>query len=371
MSDSELYATFAGVLSDPCTFDSTRLGQWRAALANRAAAGPKAVVVGDSWGEGAGASTIMNRWLDRLTTRLRGTFNGSVVGGAQYVPGFYASSLSGTNPWVVTGGGTSSAWMGLGLRVRVVSSGGTATITRVCTGVDIYVSRGGNSGSISYTIDGGTAVAVTLGPSTPELHSVVVPIRNLSAASHTLVITATGGALLLEGGFFYNGDETLGVKVWDGSRIRYTTGDYLADQDWADALTTIQPALVVLALGINDYQVTPGKVSAATYQANLTALLALIRSKITLPPSIILWVPTEAKAGDGFLSPYTDFVTAARAAAQDDGKVTVFEADKLIPDISTALLDTYGYGSGDFYHVNDKGHQALADRMYEVLTGLA
>lgn len=367
-----LDASYAPFSADPLATDSTRLARWKSAIANRAAAGPKLVMVADSWGEGYGVDWSA-RYLTKLQDMLRARYPSGAVGGAGYIPSKYVNAMTGAPAaFAVTGTTSYGINAALGLRYYLMSASSTATLTFTGTGVDLhYGTNSGSFGSFSYTVDGGASTVVNT-PQSANYTSFATAVRGLAAGAHTIVITTNAsGRYCLEGAFVYNGDEILGVKVYEAAHGGHSARNFAASPDWAKPLSVIQPHAIGFAFGTNDWGsagTTTVRSTSAELVTYLGTLVAQARALVTVPPSIFFCIQAKpAYAGTAPAEAWEAFSAAIRTAARNDGKIAVFDSGPMLGDISTAGTDTYGYRF-DAVHMNPKGHQAYADGLLSVLT---
>jgi VCBS repeat-containing protein len=363
---------YAPANNDPFRYDSTRLRAFKAALAKRNATPVDILLLGDSITEGQGitAPNINSglRWVDKLRDLLRAAWQpAGVAGGYGYRSIIYAVSGYG-NQFTLTGTGAAQNTAGLGRKRYLLAQGATATATFTGTGLDLFF-LGGINGTFTYAIDGGSAVSVnTMTDGSAATVGSRVQVRSLSAASHTIVITITGAQnVYFEGMMVYNGDETKGIRLWEGARSGQRTLDFIDDTGlYYNNYTPVQPDLVSIGLGTNDYVTSQviNKLTPAQTKANLKTIIASIRAKCTVPPSIILWQPAEVKNVASALAPWADYLKAIEEVAKEDGAITLFDANTLMGD---QLANVYGLLSADKIHPSDDGHMATADSLFALL----
>lgn len=361
--------------TDPFRFDSTRLRAFKASLANAAGAPVEILTLGDSIAEGQGGTAIAKRWIEVLRDRLRARYQpAGVVGGEGYVPAYYGLqgySARVTYTGTLTNPGGYNTF-GLGRRAANMSAGATATMTFAGTGLDIIYAKGGSAGTFSWAIDGGTATNVNANNAS-VVGGQVAQIRGLSAGSHTVVVTAASGAAFLEGFMVYNGDESSGIHVRDGAHYGYRTADFLDETNrWTyDAWTPAQPSLVLWELtGVNDYgtSTTANRLTPAQTVANISTLLARLRAKCTLPPSVVMFLNYERVAPTGTpLDTWANYLQAVSDFAKADGGITLVDVSTLM-GTAFSVTDPYGLSNADKVHPSDKGHATIAEQVYRVLT---
>lgn len=351
---------------------STVLKTYRASIA-AAKAGVGAcdiLTIADSIGEGTGPSIIEKRWASKFRDGLR-TKHG-VTGGRGYVPAAYAVPTA-TNLFVLSGGAVVATGGSQGLGKRVVSltaTGHTATLTVPAghTSAKLFYTGGSGRGQFTYTVDGGSATTVNTAQfGTPRDYTTT--ISGLSTGSaHTIVITwLSSGTVLLTGVMLYNGDETVGIRLWDGAHHGFTSAAFATTSDlWYLTVNTIQPTLVIIALGTNDW--SAGSPSSAQVKANMASIFAGVRAQCTISPSFIVMPMYERLATGTPTEAWTAYVDAIRSAALDDGDVAVFDLNKRIGTINGTGSNAHGILTGDFTHPTDKGSQMIADAMLDFVS---
>lgn len=358
---------------DPLRYDTTRLRAFRAALGNRSTTPVDILCVGDSMTEGYSASIPSKRWIDRLLAQLRTTYQpAGIVGGEGYVPGFYVSTTM-TDRFVLSGSGLPREDLGgLGERTHTLTAiNATLTFTFTGTGLDVLYAKGPTAGSVGWKIDAGSETVVNTNAGTISGGN-VIQIRGLSAGAHTLVLRNTaGGSVYVEGCYVYNGDETLGVRLWEAGHSGTQTDDIATPNgiNWFDSVTPVQPDLVTVFLGLNDYgSNSQPRLTPATVAANLTSIVTQIRAKCTNPPSVLLVLPYERSVlVPPTLATWSEYRTAIEGVAAADGSMALLDLADVIGSFNPSDPFNLDY-AGDLLHTNDAGHQMIADAAYEVLT---
>jgi hypothetical protein len=309
------------------------------------------IPVGDSVVEGRSLAAAADRWASKLLTRLRNRWQtAGVAGGEGYVPGFYVSPEP-ADRWTYAGTLTFGVQYGIGMRAVHMPSAAdskmTATVT--CTRFDIRYSANNNTGSFTVSIDGGAGTTVATGiASTTTTGGFVWTSPALAAGSHTITITNTSGkTVLIEGAAVYDGDESVGVRLWEGGHSGWECEDY-ANRSTADAhaqsVAGFLPHLVIPALGYND--IANGR-TAAQFETDLGVLVDRLRAPASTDPSIlILGYPRRqdvtVAAWDAYLTAMQNVATAKTCAflSLRDEPVT-FTADGVHPDANghTVIAD--------------------------------
>lgn len=346
---------------------------WFTALANRDSAPASVLTITDSIGEGRGASVYSKRWLDRTASLLRSRFPtaGLSTSGENYFPMQFISPLP--QVWTIGGSPVVNNGYGLGLRGYQLSASGqqfSGTVTG--TSMDLLLARGSSTGVLTVTVDGTpTTVTTSNGGATAPGQRMNVSLG--SSGSHTVTIAWTsGGQVFLSGVIVYNGDESKGIRFYDGGHSGLWTKDYLGTGNitlagggtwFAADLAAVSPNLVLIELGIND---ADGGVSSATVKTNLTSLISFVRSSVPTNPAIVLvglYDPGTVTSGE----PWSNYVAAMQAIAAADtggfgGKsgITVFDLTQRFP--ARLPTDTFSLFA-DTIHPNDKGHALIADSL--------
>jgi lysophospholipase L1-like esterase len=270
-------------------------------------------------------------------------------------PGYYPiwENFSG---WTFPQGNGSGLPYGLGVYSMPIG-GSTPSAQLVFTGtdLDIFFTRQAGAGNLVITIDGVQRASV---PTSGTGQGIAYRYSGLSASSHTLVVTCTGGngTAILEGVMAYNGDTVLGLRSWSAGHSGYTTNDY-ANTQWAGALSTATPNLVFVYLGINDrYQsYTPDQ-----FKANLQTIVSQIKAKAPSPTIVLM------KQYDWYIAPGQAYPTSQYSAKIDE----IVAADPnycMSLDLNALIGPTYSLATdmadlmSDAVHPNPQGMQMIAD----------
>lgn len=126
---------------------------------------------------------------------------------------------------------------------------GTATITRTCSSFKLLAHQHPTQAtSLFVTVDGGAAVVwdVPAGAGVAQWTSAA-----LTVAAHTVQVKARSNkACYFEGGMFFNGDETTGIRLWDGAKSGTRADQFNAETAngalWADSLGHMTPDLLIV-----------------------------------------------------------------------------------------------------------------------------
>jgi hypothetical protein len=287
------------------------------------------------------------------------------------------------NFWTFTGtvlAGTTS-FFGLGGRYRRLNSAATATLA-VPTGVtdvDLVHTVGSGASTYHYTVDGGASQGPVNTTTTVAASSGVFQrISGLSAAStHTIVITADANFVYVEGAYLYNGDTALGLRGWDSGHAAWRALDFDAPNAGGAAqlwnyteYKPIQPDLVVIALGTNEYgsSTWANRYSPRLFERYLAELIHGIRAQCTNEPSTILWEPAfradDPTLNGALVAPWSEYIQAIRRVAQADGRITLFDASSVMGD---QVANVNSYTGTDGLHPTVAGHSALGTALDRVV----
>lgn len=379
LSDATLRATFvAPSLTGQealRTANSVALRGFRAALAGARRGKNRAVVavIGDSKSEGQNSdtgATYQDVWTRYLLAALRSRWQpAGVAGGEGFIPAAYAY----TNP---TGQGfaiagtlntdyTRTFSTGPGYRsVRMDTTAAAMSLTIPCTSFDVHYYNSTAGTKIDVTIDGGAAQTITTNATggSQKWNS-----GALTAGSHTIVLKKNGTSaanVSIQGVNVYNGDETAGVALVDGSHFGATTASTLTPMAaTVDAVGLTSPDLVIVKLGTNDYPA----VSSAAFQTNLAAIMYSgansFTTKLAKVPSYLIVMPEARATG---LEPVANYVAAAYAvAAAMPAPCAVVDLSLRMPQASAA--SPLGLWGSDGLHETSRGYQYVADAIERVL----
>lgn len=351
--------------------DKTRaLRTWYTALQAAATAPADVFWIGASVEEGYGASLISNQYVNVFREEIRRINQPAGIPGGFNYYGFNAYQKYPTGTYtdtpITAASGTISASVagGLGLRAIVVFLSASFTLTFYGTGADLVYATDTTFGSFAYSVDGGGAT--TQATNAAASNGNRVTIRGLTRGTHTLTVTCTVGgsanAVAMEGAVFYDGDEAAGIRVWQGAHAGYKAQDFAGTTAWVNSLQTWNfPALVVIALGPNDY--TNSRTSAQV-KADLLTIIGLLRSRATTlsktSPSFILSSLYEISAGT-MVEPWANYVTKMNEISTSENDVTLVDYQRLFgPEVNNVRG---GLINSDFIHPTDAGYGLLGAAM--------
>lgn len=343
------------------------------ALSDVATAPFDILVVGDSVGEGTGASALDKRWIDRLQEKLRALYPVTGVPQAQptYIPSYYSMDVP--LDWVIwespetTAGVTLIDDYGIGGRsVQLNAAGEKITFAGSGTKVQVfYLKSDFFAAEFEIRIDGGAPVTVDCYDLT-AIGGVAAAWTSgtLSAGSHTVEVafknTRPGNSAFILGAKFYDGDLGKGVHVWDGSHGGWTA--YIHQMKNLTHHQLIDPDLLIVALGFNDAAAYgPGE-----FGAYLWDLVYDLRASAgwDVPTIIVaLYNPKAAEAGWQH-GVWADYVQDMREAAEALPACDFLDLTPIMPDTWT---DPTLYA--DLVHPNDAGHELIASSITELIAG--
>jgi lysophospholipase L1-like esterase len=342
-----------------------RLRRYFTEVGNRSGGPLDVLFLGDSITEGARTEStgVGNRFSDVLVSALRARFQPSGVVGGYYIPAWamYATLLPTT--WAFTGTTTNNSAEGLGYYNTVLSSAATATLTFTGTGVRVFYSALAGASTATVTIDGGAVASINAATGAPN-YGAYVDYTGLSAGPHTLVITNGTGSLSLQGAYYFHGDETSGVRMWNGGHSGFGVGNF---PNFTSA--SINPHLAVIAFGTNDYRLAYD--DPATVQSKLIQLIQGIQAATSPKPSVVLMAMPESTLGASVtpLASWPLYVAAISAAATATGALFVdlepLFADSGIPDPAIGAI--YTDAGPAYVHPTNAGHKLIGDFLAELL----
>lgn len=194
----------------------TGLNRWKLALAGAERSPARIYVTGNSVFDGAGVdgtTTPSDADMDAfsaagtLRSMLARDFGAPKAGAIPAADTRWATT--GTCPATIN---NTVAGPGGG-KFRVMSSGATLTVTLpACTSIELWYYGGAGLGAFTYSIDGGGAVAVNTATVSPANYASVT-LSGLSAATHTVVITATANNTYFGGAIYHSGTGVI-VGKW-------------------------------------------------------------------------------------------------------------------------------------------------------------
>lgn len=327
----ELDASVAAALNvDPEVDRVLALRRWFVALASRATAPADILHVGDSITEGYLLSSYLETIPAVALRTIRSRFPiAGVEGGLGYIP--VKMKLTNTADFPVSGTPTISInnVFGLGQRSRLCTSAQSFIYAfSGATSVGIRHHRNGASGvagSLRWKVDEGSWTTVDLKTGTlTDFVETLVTVPDTGA--HTLTVEWVAGTVPMDGFFHYNGDESRGIRSWNGGSAGAKIDDFLtgpAATYFQQQLTQIQPSLVTIEIGINDANANP-QTTPAAFAASLATMITRIKSNTTITPSIVLIPVWEGGTAVG-AARWDDYVSVIYAAANTDPDICVMD----------------------------------------------
>lgn len=301
---------------------SDKLRGWHTALADIDNNPADILFIGDSIVEGDDITTRSARWVDLCVQRIRTRWQpAGVDGGAGFIPAWYNTSdiTDGFTP----SGGTNAQTYGLLRRTKTMTGANTLSITVTCTSFKLYYTKRSGGGTLSVAIDGGAATNVDTSNA-----SIVEPSSwdsgALTDASHSIVIAVVSGTVNVSGIMVFRDDETKGVRGWEAGYSGATAGQISAYTYFGQWVGEIDPDLVVIEVGTNDYA---NAISPATVKTSIESMITSIRANTSPDASIVLMAIYDRPAVGAAWPSYIAAIDAI-AKAQDD--VSVFDLAKRI-----------------------------------------
>jgi lysophospholipase L1-like esterase len=348
---------------------SDKMSVWKAALANRVTTPATLTAIGSLTSEGMGASTRSTRWIERMRDALRRNYRtAGIIGGEGYVPAGFATGGPWAD-WYTSKTGTVNFYIwaaNLGYRLMMVQN--SSSITYTFTGTDIDIAYSSGDTAFSYSVDGGTAIAVANDPifATNKIQAVT----GLTAGTHTITISTSASQTAVINGFYiYNGDRNKGIRMIDASHSYFATSSFNDDiNNFTKALRIASPSLITLELGIYDaaYNGTP-----ADFKKQLQILVNALQgawqyAAPNIVPSILIiasFSPSSSNTSS-YPASWSQYVAAMQAVAN------TAQVGFLDLSLAMAQADTTGasYYNSDGLTLNDYGHHKVADLVFKTIT---
>lgn len=345
------------------------------ALAGRFFAPFDIVFIGDSIVEGWGSTTPENRFVTRFLTALRNAYpTPGVSGGHGYLPsgfrenpevGLFAPPTTyNLGRGYAAGNAVRGNEYGLGRYSVVIGATGVTsdglggavgagfirhTLVSPITSIDICLRQLYAGAQLELSWDNGSTWSAL---SVPSIGEATIRATPPSRGTYDIRIRhKTGSPIVVEGLMTYDGDETSGIRLWQGGKSGSATSQYTSGA-WTDALTRTAADLIVIEWLTNDaVTVTP-----ATFAANLVTIINNVRSK--LPGVPILLAPPLARTGP--LHPWADYITALRTATAALSGVVVFDVNERATNSAALQVDGL--------HPTNTGHALLGDLYLRAIT---
>lgn len=319
----------------------------------------------DSIGAGAYAGAGAKKFISVTRDKLRRALQPSgIVGGYGYYNTAANPILTGEGFVGSTGGITVVDTFGLGRRGTVLAPGATLSFYFVGTSAKLIYRKDPTYGNFTYTVDGIAGPGPVAGAGAAG--SAEVALGPFASGIHTIVVTAVG-TTGIEGVFGMDGDETKGIRIFEGSHAGYGAADFVANQAWAASLDRIPNCkLNVIPLGSNDYY--NGR-TVAQAKADLLTVIGLNRARFGADVSIVLMAYYERPPGAAIV-PWSDYVAMYHEIADADDNICVFDAGPLFGTMTGPTDDRGGLTTaiaGDYVHPTPAGHQLLGTALADFL----
>lgn len=335
---------------------------WHSALANRRYAPAVIAVLGSSSSEGVGTTGPGRDYPHVLVENLRSMFPvAGAAGGDNYVAAW------GTPKWwpvALTGSGTRSKTAGWGLKaVDLTGAGQTLTYTFTGTGAQVWYSGTGR-GTFAVAVDGVT-VAATVGADALDGQDAQWTSASLAPGRHTIVVTCLSAGARIHGFATFDGDAGRGIHLYNGGHGGRTSGDFATGvRAWAPRLRAVQPHLVILQLGVNDWR---SGVPAAVMKENLRTIISAVRGHTDIGPSFVIYGPPRVTV-DRRVQDFAHFTEAWQEIAAEDagghgGGSGVAYFDLAARQVSPSSDNSLGLYCDDRLHMSDKGAAFTADAL--------
>lgn len=221
--------------------------------------------------------------------------------------------------------------------------GYTMTYTSIAAGSVVEILSTGDSGTFTYTIDGGDAVEINSIGSEMQL----TEITGLPNTTHTVVLTATD-ALAYVAAVGVNNAE--GITLMNAAQSGSTTVDWMGGNNYYDPINMFLGALpdvALLELGGNDYGVLDE--AAATYGTNLAWLTNHLQ---TASVTVFMTASMQVLPDDYYVQIYN---------TADTYNLALLDMNDLVGDLPADLKEEDGE------HFNAAGYAIKAEGWADML----
>lgn len=348
-------------------------GAWatyKKAVANQANQTLKWWALGNSITEGTGVTTRQQTWPYLVAKKFREAYPsiaGNVVTTSTGWSPILQTSTTLPSTWTVTGTYTSTNLFGFRFTKGVaLNPGGTITGTVVGTAIDIWFPKGTATGNFTVKVDG-VQIGGTYGGTAASTTDGFVQRVSLGAAgSHAIIITSTHATnpQYFTGITVFNGNEGSGIVNINGGYHGATSDTFAvaaANPNWVQNITALDPHLVTIELGANDYTALVGP---DTYEANIRGLVETIRTYSTTYPSICL-IATYKRSE--VASPKWEYYEYRLQQLAYDMGCGFIDLRDTMPDVGSTAAVNGGYYA-DTVHPTATGNTWIADQVAKVLT---
>lgn len=323
---------------------------WNAAIAARHNIAARAVLVGDSITQLTGYVTAQ---------KINSNFNAD--DDSRYIP--VSSSIPTWGTWT----GTYSTSYGLGGWAGILDPAEQGTLTQDCTGFILaYTVQKTGGSDLEIYIDNvlvDTISTTDAGISGTTESGRLWTSSVLNYGNHTLkVIGAGSGTAIVDGAFYSSGNgaennHLNNVQVWNAGHTGWKCSNFNSTPGHFEALQTLDPGLIYVFLGTNDYAD-----GLATFTTNFQTLLDTLETNH--PDASFLLIAPYA-AVDRSASGWSDFVAVIKNEADTRG-MAYLDLFDIMGDVGNTY-DIYGF-SDDQVHTNTTGTEimtnAIVDAMY-------
>lgn len=291
------------------------------------------VAFGDSITMGR-QSLPLGDWYGGWPTLLADELGDQFAPGVPVGPGWVPCRLVSDPLWTlanVSGLALSSLRLGLGMWSVLLRPGDSLTLPSTAVlahdSRTVYYSRFDTffdipAGDVEVRVDD-TLVAtiptrdVTLDPNVFVPHTGVHVGSPGTVAPHKIELTAVDGPVLVDGVFLHRGNQTSGIRMWNGGRGGDSYPALLDNTASMTALEVLQPALVIGAHFWGSRNVT-----MATFEAQLNTFIDEVRDR-SPDSSIILGAAYESAVWMPSQLAYTAMVNTMRQVAAARGVAVV------------------------------------------------
>lgn len=313
------------------------------------------VLLGDSWTEGAGFTSVKNVWAQQLQAYLQTSFGSHGTGIVPLHTSTGAWTLTGTwnqLPNLGPSQGGNNAFSSL---YQASGTSNTAAMSVKYYGdhfVIYYATYTDSGAGFGVAIDGGAAT--TYGNQTSTGYTPKSVSIATSTGWHTAVITAPAtGNCYLYGAEWVSG--TSGVSVHNmgrgGARSEAFGGSPANELAWLNQISGgVQ--LAIISLGVNDYGES---VAPATYGANLQALITYLKTSFSPAPSILILDQGNVNQSGG--SPQSAYTATEQQLALANNAMFLSVSRRWG---SFANASAMGVMNADGLHPNDAGYLDIA-----------
>lgn len=337
------------------------LRPWYDTLTQRFSRPINVYVVGDSISEGAGATSLHNRWVNRAQTHMRDLLGVPFGTEFPFIPARYALNTD-LQP-VLEGNWESAGLRGPGWRaVNLKDATAAITFTGVFYKAALSITTSG-AASIEVTVDGGTPETLTVNASA-DSPLVELPTGTAVNTPRSLrVRLVSGSPVRVDGVYLWADDIRSGIRLIDASHSGFGYGT-LGFDDAAlvrNDVKRAEPDLIVSALMSNDITGNnPTRTSAI-----IDTYVKAYRDAAPGVPIVMLSMYKRAAHDEQRHEQFRQMV-ATKAAAHPG--VFFLDLRRFMPDFVSPVEDPRNLCmSADGVHPTDLGHKRLAEVFTSVL----